>query len=349
MNDTEKSIKEKCIDSLINNAPAPIIVATFIFALVEYTLYICMNNANNLEAAKASHLSYTCIIIGIIILCLYVAFIIYSIVCWVRKKGSARTEIHIANQPSNDSQIPNSTQIPNVVQETIGNSITAHIVEQHNSSREQYFLDLNSHVQSSYWVLGTSLSNLAANEPLLNKMISDNVDIRLCMMNPRITTNNICLDSLNQNACVLSKSLRSIKTGKINAKNIKEKVACDSECTNLVALYHMLIDSSHFDEYYATSTLIKNSCQRTKDIIHEINQKNTHKNTYIKLRTSDSFMPLSITIVDKGADSGKMIIEFHIPFTSRKVLLQLSKKHDQKFFDEFVSFYETIWDRSEPV
>lgn len=65
-----------------------------------------------------------------------------------------------------------------------------------------------------------------------------------------------------------------------------------------------------------------------------------------ELKVADSFMPMSLTIADAEEECGKMVVEFHLPFTQYKVLFEISKKDNADLFKVFLDFYKTVWKRA---
>lgn len=227
--------------------------------------------------------------------------------------------------------------------------IDAFIVEQDEPSRDSKFNSINKNVRKIYWVLGVSLTSIVEHEKTLEKMASDNINIRLCMMNPDIAVNNLCLSSIENNACALKRLLEEIKEDTVKMDNVQEKVKNIDNCDNLLTIYHVLINVIHFNEYYVTATdykeRIKNSYDSLKRIRNSIAEK--HGQDIIDLRVADSFMPMSLTIADASEENGRMVVEFHLPFTQYKVLFEINRSDNKELFEVFVNFYNVVWTRTQ--
>lgn len=227
--------------------------------------------------------------------------------------------------------------------------IDAFIVEQDEPSRDSKFNSINKNVRKTYWVLGVSLTSIVEHEKTLEKMASDNINIRLCMMNPDIAVNNLCLSSIENNACALKRLLEEIKEDTVKMDNVQEKVKNIDNCDNLLTIYHVLINVIHFNEYYVTATdykeRIKNSYDSLKRIRNSIAEK--HGQDIIDLRVADSFMPMSLTIADASEENGRMVVEFHLPFTQYKVLFEINRSDNKELFEVFVNFYNVVWTRTQ--
>lgn len=228
--------------------------------------------------------------------------------------------------------------------------IDAFIVEQDAPSRDDKFKGVNQNVEQTYWVLGVSLESIVEREKTLVEMAKNKIKIRLCMMNPNIAVDSLCADSAEQNACVILKDLvEDIKKGTVEQNEIKDKMKEIKDYDDLLALYHVLINAIHFNEYYVTNTdykgRVRNSYENLKRIKSGI--KDNGGGDFFDLKVADSFMPMSLTITDAYRESGRMVVEFHLPFTQYKVLFEINKSDNEKLFEVFVGFYDVIWSRAE--
>lgn len=226
--------------------------------------------------------------------------------------------------------------------------IDAFIVEQDARSRDDKFNNINENVEKSYWVLGVSLTSMVDRETMLKKMARKGMHIRLCMMDPNIAVEDLCLSSVDNKACNLSYLAEKIKNGQMKKEDIKSEFKNMKNCKDMLEMYHILINVLHFNDYYMTDTDYKNRIEDSYKNLKRI------KNTIIKdyghdsfeLKVADSFMPMSLTIADAEELCGKMVVEFHLPFTQYKVLFEISKQDNGELFKVFVDFYKTVWERA---
>lgn len=226
--------------------------------------------------------------------------------------------------------------------------IDAFIVEQDARSRDNKFNDINDNVQKTYWVLGVGLTSMVDREATLKKMAKCGTKIRLCMMDPDIAVENLCLSSLDNNTCNLIGLAEKIKKGQLQAQDFRSEFSNISNCKDMLGIYHVLINAIHFNEYYVTDTDYKNRIKASyvdlkkikKTIIDQCGQDS------FELKVADSFMPMSLTIADAEEECGKMVVEFHLPFTQYKVLFEISKKDNADLFKVFLDFYKTVWKRA---
>lgn len=226
--------------------------------------------------------------------------------------------------------------------------IDAFVVEQDADARDEKFKNINRNVKNTYWVLGVGLTSMVAQESMLKRMANDNIRIRLCMMDPDIIVEDLCLNSLNNDACNLKELMEKIKTDQIQINDLKKEFENLENCNDMLEIYHILINAIHFKKYYDTDTDYKNtikvSCQNLKEIRSTIVRE--HEQYSFELGIADSFMPISLTIVDAEEEFGRMVVEFHLPFTQYRVLFEINKEDNDDLFGVFVKFYKIVWERA---
>lgn len=227
--------------------------------------------------------------------------------------------------------------------------IDAFVVAQDADARDEKFKKINKDVKKTYWVLGVGLTSMVTQEPMLKRMANDNIRIRLCMMDPDIIVEDLCLNSFNNNACNLKDLMEKIKTDQIEISDLKKEFENLENCKDMLEIYHILINVFHFKEYYDTDTDYKNtikiSCKNLKEIRSTIVRE--HDQYSFELGIADSFMPMSLTIVDAEEEFGRMIVEFHLPFMQYRVLFEINKKDNEDLFGVFVKFYKIVWERAD--
>ncbi len=237
------------------------------------------------------------------------------------------------------------------------NGIEAFIVEQDDQEREDKFVQINRNPQKEYWVLGVSLSTFPQKEHKLKQWAQKGVDIRLCMLDADMMIDELCKESMEHGCCSIKNLLDSAGKTDITPEKIIEmirdpKINCPQECKDYLELYHVLINSTHFKEYYDTVTNYKGTIQSSHDSLNSTADEigmDENGNYKLKLGVMDSFLPMSMTIKDYSLDSGTMIVEFHLPFTNKKILFMLDKADKKEMFEEFVEFYKKIWERAKKI
>ena len=242
----------------------------------------------------------------------------------------------------------------------LGQELTAYIIEQGNKkgnlNRDKKFIDINKNVTKTYRVLGTALTSLSGQEGLLTAMADSGIKIRLCAMNPQMAVDDICMREIENKSCYFVENWQIIQKLDIDAEHIAqilelediEKGTLQCQKNHLLDLMHMLIEQDHMKEYYPTSLDYKSRMQtarRDLNIIREKIVKNNGKSA-MEIRDADSFIPISMTIADEAEEKGEMIVEFHLPFTDNKIMFFVNKKENEKLFQTFLDFYDTVWERA---
>lgn len=234
------------------------------------------------------------------------------------------------------------------------NKIEAFIIEQDDPERDKKFIEINKNVKREYWVLGVSLSALPKKENKLKQWANTDIDLRLCMLDADMTIDELCRESIEHGYCSIKNHIDSSENFSITPNKIIEmiqndEIKCQKNCKDFLALYHVLINSVHFKEYYHTSRDYKKTIQSSytnlKNIADDIGKDENGKYK-LELRFADSFIPLSMTVKDASLDTGSMIVEFQLPFTNKKILIMLEKAEKEAMFNEFVELYKQVWKRA---
>lgn len=239
----------------------------------------------------------------------------------------------------------------------VNNRIEAFIIEQDDPERDKKFIEINKNVKKEYWALGVSLSALPKKENKLKQWANSGTDVRLCMLDADMTISELCRESIEHGYCSIKNYMESSDSVTITTEKILEmiqnaEIKCQQDCKDYLALYHVLINSVHFKEYYHTARDYKKTIQSSytnlKNIADDIG-KNKSGQYKLQLRFVDSFVPLSMTVKDASLDTGSMIVEFQLPFTNKKILIMLDKAEKEEMFNEFVELYKEVWERAKPA
>lgn len=329
--DTNETIKEKIFDLLVKYVPAPIIFITCIYVFIIYWInkifFKLIDTTSITDKNKNKYIGIV-IIIMLIITIIYIVGIVLSIILIKkRRKRLKKTQGEDINE--SDSKIE------------------AHIIEASDyKARNDIYLNVNQRVQKSYKVYGTSLHSIASNhEEMLLKMADNKVDIQLCMMNPAITEDELCKNFIESGSCAMYNLLtKEEHSNKDLEKRLLEIVQNHKYNSNESKIY---ISPCYIKNYFNTATdyrkRLKSSYDDLKAIIKNIKSKGKN-NAEVKIM--NSFIPISITIADAEEDSGKMVVEFYIPYTSNRVLIELNKKQHEKLFEGFLRFYDSLWNQA---
>lgn len=235
-------------------------------------------------------------------------------------------------------------------------SVNAYIVQSGNEDeRDERFQKVHKNVKKSYWVFGTALSSVAAKqERMLMLMAQHKVEVRLCMVTPDITAENICQTKISNGQCYLYSMCQKFVENAVENKEVfgQEFKKFDDTRWDLqdsLSSHKILITPQHIMDYFSTVTdyveQIRQSERNINAIIKLIHERHPHAS--IELKKKKAFIPMSITIADAKEDSGMLVVEFHIPFSTTKVLLEVQQKENEKLFKMFVELFEDLWELDE--
>lgn len=237
-----------------------------------------------------------------------------------------------------------------------GYNVNAFIVQSDDEGeRDKRFQKINRDVKKSYWVFGTALSTVAIKqEQMLMQMVRRKVEVRLCMMNPDITAENVCQTKISNGQCDLYSMCQQFMESVVENKEIfgqefKKFDDTRQDLQDSLSSHKILITPQHIMDYFSTVTdyveQIRQSERNINAIIKLIHERHPHAS--IELKKKKAFIPMSITIADAEEDSGILVVEFHIPFSTSKVLLEVQQKENEELFKMFVELFEDLWELDE--
>lgn len=312
---------------IMRKVPETFVLIAFIYIMAVFGLgriYKTLTENDKLDGKYIQNITYVFFSLVVVLTILFICVCIYV---YIKKR-----------------KIKKSEDLPE-------GKIDAFVVEQDAESRDEKFNDINKNVKKTYWVLGVSLTSMVDREAMLKRMVNNHIHIRLCMMDPDIVVEDLCLSSADNNACNLNYLLEKIKNGQMGMNDIKSEFKDMKNCKDMLEIYHILISAIHFKEYYDTDTDYKNrlmdSYKNLKEIRNTIVQE--HEKYFFELGIADSFMPISLTIVDAEEEFGRMVVEFHLPFTQYRVLFEINKEDNNDLFSVFVQFYNIVWERAKKI
>jgi hypothetical protein len=346
-------VKNEFWDMIKRNIPVSIILTVGVYAIIlvgGFIAYDKLISKSDLPEDYISSVSTVFLWIFIIVTCIVAVLCLLFIILPRKKKKQVSDNNQQNDYSANELEdSPNSkTEVSSIANTSIGTpygKITAFVFEQSDDKRDEKFNTIYRSVNNTYWVLGVSLTSVVDRETTIKAMAERNIKIRICMTNPNIAVDNLCLQNFENDKCVLANLYERIKNGSIEEKDLNDLLFRCESCDSILKLYNVLIDGLHFKEYYGTSTDYKGLIAASYNNIINIRNdiiKNCGQDSF-ELKTSNSFIPMSLTIADADEDYGRMIVEFHLPFTNYKVLFEIAKTDNKDLFDVFVTFYNKIW------
>ena len=166
----------------------------------------------------------------------------------------------------------------------------------------------------------------------IDDLLEQGVNITVLLMHDKIIKND--------GDCELEKLIKKLPPIKASLK--------DDSCP--VTLRNVLIDKRHFGDYQHR--------QNNKVYLDKMRQAyrncDKYKKAYKNLFNYSyfySFIPMSMTsFQQKGkSETGRLIVEFIIPFTKNRILLKVLEKENKKIFNTFMSFYDNIEKQSKNI
>lgn len=326
--DTNETIKEKILDLVVKHIPAPIIFLVCIYALLMYCAYkIWFSLIESISIKDEKKNKYLGIVLAIMLV-LTIVFLGLLVVVLIKNNRKNK-------EKENSNDLNKSAP-----------KIETHIIEgSDDKARNDIYLNVNQGVQKSYKVYGTSLHSIASNhEEMLLKMAENKVNIQLCMMNPSITVDELCKNLIENGSCIIRTIIKEGDSENDINQRISEAV---KDYKDTLEESHIYISPCYIKDYFNTATdykrRLKSSYYDLKAIVQKIKNKGHNK---AEVKIMNSFIPISITIADSEEDSGKMVVEFYIPYTSYRVLIELNKKQHKNLFEGFLEFYNSLWEQS---
>jgi len=215
--------------------------------------------------------------------------------------------------------------------------IYAKLLEQHSEERRNGFDALRQDIKKGdqIWILGTGVTSFLADHGNLESYLKNGAQIRVLMINDiLLKTDRSCQE---EGARKFFEQVR--KYPKI-VKKIENEFLCDIQKCNF------LIQQQHFNNYFQRENYHEKVQESYKTIrkMKEIIKANNWLGS-IDAKHFSTFFPLSMTVVNPNKDNDmRMIIEFVLPFTDQRLLLQYPQnKGDVQLFKMFINFFNNTW------
>lgn len=181
--------------------------------------------------------------------------------------------------------------------------------------RIKEFQELRSDAKDSMLVMGIGMTFFSADLTYLKTLLKKDLKVRLLMINPEI----ISRPSQEPNED-----------------------------------YSTIIKSNLFDDYFDRqeySADIRSSFNRLRTFILE-RKKIQNKKGITSLKKYPYFIPMNVTIIDEKSakkDSGRMLIEWLLPFSDWRISSSLSSSQHKEFFKIINKNIQKLWDKSNMV
>lgn len=208
---------------------------------------------------------------------------------------------------SNSIDLVSSVSLPTKECDTTG--VYSQIVSHLAPERTRAFLNLNENVSESLSIYGIGISSVSKNTELLDRILNNKGVVKLCMVDPNVFKTENCLNT------------------------------CNLDDTNF-CVYSEHIDQYIRSEYYED---IRKSYNRVINYKKEAESKGWN----LQVRVLKSFIPLSINIINEEKEKAALIIEYNMPFTNKRLLIQTDNNGiNADYFQELCNVFRVIWDKA---
>lgn len=222
--------------------------------------------------------------------------------------------------------------------------VYAKIVKHTSRERTSAFKDLFTQVDTKdeIKILGTGVTNFLGQEDEVEEYLKNENLIKILMVNDQIMKKDW--------ACSSQKFLKRFSIA-LNSANLSIINELEAKTYCPLASLNVLIDSNHFNHYYAKDNYIRKVIRSYK-LIEEY-QKKIKKYKWggtLEVKHFNSFVPMSITaIFPDHSEQRKLLAEFIIPFTENRILLKSSLQENPDIYNLFVDFFDETWKRAEAI
>ena len=116
---------------------------------------------------------------------------------------------------------------------------------------------------------------------------------------------------------------------------------CDIEDTNF-CIYANHIEQYVRKEYY-------DEINRSYKRIKEYKEIAKEKAGNFEFKLLKSFIPMSINIINENTKKAELIIEYNMPFTSKRLMLSLNIEKHKDYYKQVKNVFDDIWNKAEEL
>lgn len=172
---------------------------------------------------------------------------------------------------------------------------------------------LRSTAKHEVYVMGVGMTNFARDREFLFSLLKRGVRVRLLMINPEI---------------IVAES-DTVRAGKemVGASSVSEK---------------------DFESYFTSpgyAGMVRNSFNTLKAIVADHFARSVEIGGSVELRAYRFFLPINFTISDPAGE-GRMILELALPYSERRVSINITKKSNEKAFNFLMEALTRLWEKS---
>lgn len=187
--------------------------------------------------------------------------------------------------------------------------IYSQIVSHQSSERRRAFLNLNDDANESLSIYGIGISSVSKSTELLDRILENGGSVRLCMVDPNVFRKENCSNT------------------------------CNLDDTNFC------VYSEHIDQYIR-SEYYDDICKSYNRVI-KYKKKAKANGWNLQVKVLKSFIPLSVNIINEEKENAALIIEYNMPFTNKRLLIQTDNKGENVgYFQELYNVFRVIWEKA---
>lgn len=192
----------------------------------------------------------------------------------------------------------------------------ARIVTHRSPERRTAFLEMNKRARQSLSIYGIGITSVSKEDEMLDRILAGGGTIRLCMASPEIFKPGVC--------------------GPGPDGAVPECLLTDT---------NFCVYGEHMNEYMRAEYYedMRRSYKRLKDYRETAKDKGGS----FEIKVLKSFIPLSINIINEDTEDAELIVEYNMPFTSKRLLMCLNQKESGDYYHQIKEIFDVIWGKAE--
>lgn len=198
----------------------------------------------------------------------------------------------------------------------ISEGVSAKIVTHRSTERKRAFLEMNEQAQQSLSIYGIGITSVSKEGEMFDRILEGGGSIRLCMVSPEIFKPGACRPDPDE---------------------------AISEC--FLSDMNFCVYGKHMDEYMRAEYY--EDMGRSYDRLKDYMKSAKGKGGSFEVKVLKSFIPLSINIINEDTEDAELIVEYNMPFTSKRLLMRLNQKESSDYYHQIKEIFDVIWGKAE--
>lgn len=198
----------------------------------------------------------------------------------------------------------------------ISEGVSAKIVGHRSTERKSAFLEINKRVRESLSIYGIGITSVSKESKMLDQILENDGKIRLCMVSPDIFKPGVCSPGPGE-------ALPECFLNNLN----------------------FCVYGEHMNEYMRAEYY--EDMQRSYKRLKDYRETAKDKGGSFEIKVLKSFIPLSINIINEDAEDAELIVEYSMPFTDERLLMQLKQGESRDYYCQVKKIFDVIWGKAE--